>query len=111
MAEKFIKFLGVIGLIFLYPSNLNADLNGYTFKIIQTAFMNGCVYTLNSDLETIKYLKENPYELKRYVEVQAKIYMTKVSRLNSRGKNGTNRYSPGQGDVVSGSTSYTYYNH
>jgi len=111
MTKRLIKFLGLAGLLFLYPSSLNADLNTYTCKIIKTAFMNGCVRTLNSDLDTIRYLKENQYDMKRYVEAQAGIYMREVSFMNKGKNSGSREDAPGQRDDDFRARSFAPYNH
>lgn len=110
MALKLIRLLGATGLLFINPPSLNADLNNYTFSIIRTAFMNGCVYMLNSDLEIIKHLKENPYEIKRYVENQAIFYMTEVSRLNNK-KDIRAEPASSKKREAEPSQFYTHYNH
>ena len=93
--EKRITISGIIlGLLFLFPSTLPAELSNYNYEIIQIAFMNGYVSALEPDLETIKLIKENKAKLKIYSNLAVSRYMKKVSDLNQA----TTKISEEKGD-------------
>ena len=81
--KKRITISGIIlGILFLSPSTLPAELSSYNYEIIQIAFMNGYVNALETDLETIKSLKENRAKMRIYSNLAVSRYMQKVSDLN-----------------------------
>jgi hypothetical protein len=82
MKDKFIVFLIFIVFLFFSVSPLCADLGHYESDIIKVAFMNGCVRTLQWDVEKIKYLKDHPEVLREQVEYEVKTYMAEVSKIN-----------------------------
>jgi len=46
--------------------------------------MNGYVRALGTDLETIKSLKKNAVDMKKYAELKVDKYMEEVAELNRR---------------------------
>ncbi len=86
MNRKLIRFGIIFGLIFLFPSPLTAGLDSFHYGIIKIAFMNGYVRALGTDLETIKSLKKNAIDMKKYAALNVDKYMEEVAQLN-RGTN------------------------
>ena len=64
------------------PSYLAAGLTKDEYKMMRTAFMNGYVRALRLDIETIKSLKKNKEELKKFIVFEANRYMEEVLNLN-----------------------------
>ena len=64
------------------PSYLAAGLTKDEYKMMRTAFMNGYVRALRLDIETIKSLKKNKEELKKFIVFEANRYMEEVLKLN-----------------------------
>ena len=75
--------IGTFSLLFLFPATLTAEIESFSHKIIKIAFMNGFVRAIATDLEKIKFLKENEDQIKEYINVQVEEYMTEVVMLNS----------------------------
>jgi delta-aminolevulinic acid dehydratase/porphobilinogen synthase len=61
---------------------LAAGLTKGEYKMMRTAFMNGYVRALRLDIETIKSLKKNKDELKKFIVFEANRYMEEVLNLN-----------------------------
>jgi hypothetical protein len=78
-----IGMMTFMSLLFLSPALLSAGPDSTTYRIIRIAFMNGCVRTLKSDLDTIRLLKENEEEMQRYVMLQTDDYVREVTLLNT----------------------------
>ena len=83
MTKKLLGFSSIFIFILLFAAPSNAGLNDFDYRIIKIAFINGYVRALQSDLERIKFVKNNMRELKEYVNLEAENYMREVSRLNS----------------------------
>jgi hypothetical protein len=81
-----LKRMIILSIIFssslISPSYLAAGLTKDEYKMMRTAFMNGYVRALRLDIETIKSLKKNKEELKKFIVFEANRYMEEVLNLN-----------------------------
>jgi len=82
LLKKILGFSILLTFISLFATPLNAGLNDFHFRIIQVAFINGYIRALQSDLEKLKFMKNNAREMKEYVYLEADKYMKEVTRLN-----------------------------
>lgn len=80
--RRLIRFGSIFCLIFLFPSPLTAGLDNFQYGVIKIAFMNGYVRALGTDLETIKSLKKNSVDMKKYAALKVDKYMEEVAELN-----------------------------
>lgn len=84
MTRKMIRIGAFFSMLLLFPSYLSAGLNTFQFRIIKIAFMNGYVRALESEVGTIKRLRENKQFMEKFVKGEAEKYMQEVSRLNRK---------------------------
>jgi len=82
MIKKMLELGVIFFLFFLFPSYLAADLGSQDYEMIRTAFINGYVRALRLDIQTIRSLKANTDDMKRFVLSEAEGYMKEVSQLN-----------------------------
>ena len=69
-------------LALVFPTYLSAELTNFDYEIIKVAFLNGYVLALDTDLTTIKSLKDNRQKMEKYSSIVADNYMKKVYNLN-----------------------------
>ncbi len=86
MKKRIIGIIIAFVLFVLIPSPLTADIDKYEFRVIKIAFANGCIRALKADLETIRSLKENDGDLRKYVEREVNKYMQEVAQLTLMAK-------------------------
>jgi len=80
--KRMIILSWIFSLFLIFPSYLAAGLTKDEHKMMRTAFMNGYVRALRLDIETIKSLKKNKKELKKFVIFEVNRYMEEVLNLN-----------------------------
>ena len=72
----------ILGYMVIFPSSLSAELSSAQLEIIKIAYLNGYANAIQTDLDTIKSLKQNQKMLKKYSQSSVDKYMEKVSLLN-----------------------------
>lgn len=85
-----IILLLIIGYLVIFPSSLSAELSTSQLEIIKIAYINGYANAVQSDINTIKVLKQDQAKLKQFSQVSVNRYMEKVALLNKGDQRGIN---------------------
>ena len=89
-----IILLLIIGYLVIFPSSLSAELSTAQFEIIKIAYMNGYANAIQTDIDTIKVLKQDREILRKFSQVAVNKYMEKVTLLNRNDKGVPDKKKP-----------------
>lgn len=82
LKRKLSKLGGIFLLVFLFPSNLDAELWERELHMMKNAFMTGYFRALCLAEKAIARLKEDKEAMKKHIRAKAQEYMDQVRKLS-----------------------------